>query len=210
MALVTEGHRFFEGEVQGLLDSLYGAALRLTRNHADAEDLVAEAVARAWAGFESLHDRGCFRAWIFRILTNVFISEHRRAKAVSLEAAVEDPEQASDEAEFSLFDKLHRPFLLWWSNPEQEFLDQILRADIERALDTLPEAFRVVVVLGELQGFSYREIADMLDVPIGTVRSRLARGRAMLQKLLWAQAQEAGLRRVRTAKGPDQGAPERL
>ena len=129
---------------------------------------------------------------------------------MSLEIPAEDPEESGDEPEFSLFEKLHQPFLLWWSNPEQEFLDQVLRADIERALDALPEVFRVVVVLAELEGFTYREIADMLNVPIGTVRSRLARGRAMLQKLLWAQAQEAGLRAVRTEEEPDHAAPKHL
>jgi RNA polymerase sigma-70 factor, ECF subfamily len=88
---------------------------------------------------------------------------------------------------------LHQPFLLWWSDPEQAFLDRLLREDLARAIDALPESFRMVVVLAELRGCSYRTIAELLDIPIGTVRSRLARGRALLQKQLWTQAQDAGL-----------------
>jgi RNA polymerase sigma-70 factor (ECF subfamily) len=89
---------------------------------------------------------------------------------------------------------MHQPFLLWFSNPEQEFLDRLLREDLERALATLPEHHRVVVILADLEEFNYREIADTLGVPLGTVRSRLARARGTLQKLLWEQAQARGLR----------------
>lgn len=175
----------FESEVVGTLDRLYGAALRLAKNHADAEDLVAEAVAKAWASRESLEDPARFEGWLFRILTNTFIGECRRRGTVSLD------EPASEGEEFSLFERLHQPFLLWWSNPEQEFLRKVLREDLTNALDALPEVFRVVVVLSELEGFSYQEIVDMLDIPIGTVRSRLARGRSLLQRAVW-QHSDAG------------------
>ena len=190
----ADDHAFFENQVTALLGGLYGAALRLVKNRADAEDLVAECVAKAWAHFGALHDRSCFRAWIFRILTNTFFSECRRTRTVSLEEMTEQDEDGDTTPEaFSLFEQLHQPFLLWWSNPEQEFLNKLLRADLERVLDALPEAFRVVVILSDLEGFSYQEIAGMLDVPIGTVRSRLARGRALLQKMLWEQARDHGL-----------------
>jgi RNA polymerase sigma-70 factor, ECF subfamily len=175
----------FEAEVTGTLDRLYGAALRMAKNPADAEDLVAEAVAKAWTSRESLDDPARFQGWIFRILTNTFIGECRKKGTVSLD------EPAADSEDFSLFDRLHQPFLLWWGNPEEEFLRKVLREDLTRALDALPEVFRVVVVLSELEGFSYQEIADMLDVPIGTVRSRLARGRSLLQQAVW-QHSEAG------------------
>lgn len=188
----ADDRAFFESQVTALLGGLYGAALRLVKNRADAEDLVAECVAKAWAHFGALYDRGCFRAWIFRILTNTFFSECRRTRTVSLEEMTEHDGDTALEA-FSLFEQLHQPFLLWWSNPEQEFLNKLLRADLERVLDALPEAFRVVVILNDLEGFSYQEIAGMLDVPIGTVRSRLARGRALLQKMLWEQARDHGL-----------------
>jgi RNA polymerase sigma-70 factor (ECF subfamily) len=96
--------------------------------------------------------------------------------------------------EFSLFERLHQPFLLWWGTPEQDFLDRLLREDLIRAIEALPERFRIVVVLADVQGLSYLEIAGSLEVPIGTVRSRLARGRALLQKALWDHACDAGLR----------------
>lgn len=183
---------FFEREIAQLLDSLYGAALRLCRNRADAEDLVAEVAAKAWGALGELKDRKSFRGWIFRILANTYCSvcRHRRA---SPETPLELDEEGEGEDSFCIFERLHQPFLLWWGNPEQEFLNKLLRRDLERAIDALPEAFRVVVVLAELEGFTYAEIASMLEVPVGTVRSRLSRGRACLQKALWEQALAAGL-----------------
>lgn len=182
---------WFEREFAQLLDSLYGAALRLTRNRADAEDLVAETAAKAWSAFPHLHDRGRFRAWVFRILTNTFYSDCRHRRATPEDPA--DMRGGDGDAMFSVFERLHQPFLLWWGNPEQEFLNALLRRDLEQAVDALSEEYRVVVVLAELEGFTYPEIAAMLDVPIGTVRSRLARGRSQLQRALWRQAAASGL-----------------
>jgi len=185
---------WFEVQVIGLLDELLGAALRLAKNRHDAEDLVAEAVTRAWANRWSLKDAERFRPWLFRILTNVFLSECRkRAARPTADAAVDDIGET--DVSFSLFEELHQPFLLWWSNPEKEFLNKLLREDLERAVDALPETFRTVVVLAELEGLAYGEIAGILGVPVGTVRSRLARARGQLQKALWVHAQEAGLTR---------------
>jgi RNA polymerase sigma-70 factor (ECF subfamily) len=96
--------------------------------------------------------------------------------------------------EFSLFEHLHQPILLWWGNPEQDFLNRLLRDDLVRAIDGLPDPYRTVVVLVDVREMPYREVATALNVPIGTVRSRLARGRSMLQKALWENAREAGLR----------------
>lgn len=118
----------------------------------------------------------------------MFLSERR-----ALRSRPETEPLPSDDESFSIFERLHQPFLLWWGNPEQEFLNALLRGDLEHALQALPEGFRVVVVLAEIQGFSYQEIADTLEIPIGTVRSRLARGRSLLQRALWEHAQEAGL-----------------
>jgi RNA polymerase sigma-70 factor (ECF subfamily) len=188
-----DNREWFEREVVSVLPDLYGTALRLAMNAADAEDLVAESIAKAWTGLASLHDRSCFRGWLFRILSNTFVSDCR-ARAVrpvldSLEAREAEGEQ------FSLFERLHQPFLLWWGSTEQEFLDRLLREDLEKAVDALPEPYRVVVVMADVQGLSYQEIADALGVPIGTVRSRLARGRALLQRALWEHAIDAGLAR---------------
>jgi RNA polymerase sigma-70 factor (ECF subfamily) len=180
---------WFAQAVTDALPGLFGAALRLTRNRANADDLVADAVARAWTRLDSLTDRAKVRGWLFRILMNGFLSdrrtEARRGAHESLDAATEE--------RFSLFEQLHAPILLWWGNPEQQFLDKLLREDLARAVDALPEQFRVVLVLADMQGHAYQEIADMLDVPIGTIRSRLARARAQLQKALWMHARDAGL-----------------
>jgi RNA polymerase sigma-70 factor (ECF subfamily) len=180
---------FFEKQVVGCLDQLYAAALRLEKNREDAEDLVMEAITKAWGNRQSLKQRANFRAWLLRILTNAFLS-HCRKRSLR---PVTEPWSDEAERQFSLFEQLHQPFLLWWSNPEREFVNKLLRRDIEQAVDSLPEAFRVVVVLSEMQGLSYQEIANILKVPIGTVRSRLSRGRSLLQKALWEHGQEAGL-----------------
>jgi RNA polymerase sigma-70 factor (ECF subfamily) len=179
----------FEKQVVGCLDQLYAVALRLEKNREDAEDLVMEAITKAWGSRQSLKHRENFRAWLFRILTNSFLS-HYRKRALR---PVTEPWSDDTERQFSLFEELHQPFLLWWSNPEREFVNKLLRKDIERAVDSLPEVFRVVVVLSEMEGLSYQEIAQILKVPIGTVRSRLSRGRSLLQKALWEHGREAGL-----------------
>lgn len=187
---------WFEGEVTRLMDRLYGTALRLARHPQDAEDLVAEAVAAAWKKRSELRDRNRFEGWLFRILNNTFVSQLRRRRSrqdreVDIESAGNGGQDGDD---FSLFAQLHQPFLLWWGTPEEEFVSNLLLEDIQRALDGLPDAFRVVVVLVEVQGYTYDEVSQLLEVPVGTVRSRLSRGRSLLQKALWQQARAAGIR----------------
>lgn len=182
---------WFSEAVAEILPELFGTARRLTRNTADAEDLVAEAVARAWRGSDALADRSAFRRWMHRILANTYTSWWRAAEARPVVESLMD-ETSTDES-FSLFERLHQPFLLWFSTPEQVFLNELLREDLERAIDQLPEPFRIAVVLSDVQGLSYQEIADALHVPIGTVRSRLARGRVTLQRALWQHGIDAGL-----------------
>lgn len=185
--------KLFETQILGLLGSLQGVARRLTCNEADAEDLVAETLVRAWRALDTLESEAAFRAWIFRILNNTFVSELRKAGARPRLESMDCDDASDEEPEFSIFEQMHQPFLLWFSNPEQEFLDMVLREDLERALGTLPEHYRVVVVLADLEDFNYWEIGETLEIPIGTVRSRLARARGALQKILWRQAQERGL-----------------
>jgi RNA polymerase sigma-70 factor (ECF subfamily) len=181
----------FEGELTGILDRLYAAALRMTKNRADAEDLVSEAVTRALKNRDSLRDPASFRGWMFRILTNTFISNCRKSRNYQ-EVSPGDKDTGSEE-DFWLFDRLHQPLLLFWgANPEQEFLNNVLREDLARALDRLSEDYRIVVLLSDVEGFSYPEIAAILDIPVGTVRSRLARARSRLQKSLWQQAIDTG------------------
>lgn len=179
---------WFEKAVLAVLPELVGTARRLARNREDAEDLAAEAITRAWLHRESLRERQRFAGWILRILTNLFISR-RRSDALRHEETGLD-----EETEFSLFERLHQPFLLWWGTPEQDFLNRLLREDLVRAIEALPEPYRIVVVMADVQGLPYGEIACALEIPVGTVRSRLARGRALLQKALWEHACDAGLR----------------
>jgi RNA polymerase sigma factor (sigma-70 family) len=199
----------FEREVLSLLPKLLGVARRLTRNDADAEDLVAETVTRAWRGLQDLESDSALRGWLFRILNNTFVSEWRRAQARPRLETI-DCEEEDDSEQFSLFEQMHQPFLLWFSHPEQAFLDKLLREDIERALEALSEQHRLVVVLADVEELGYGEIAQALGVPIGTVRSRLARARAALQKRLWHQAQDCGLRGeavTRAAAAGERGHP---
>jgi len=182
----------FETQVMTILGRLHGVAVRLTRNDADAEDLVADTIARAWRARESLMAPNAFPAWIFRILNNTFISDRRRASVRGQTEPIEDAE-LDDSEPFSIFERLHQPFLLWFSNPEQEFLDKLLRDDVDRALAALPEHYRVVVIMADMEDLKYAEIAETLKIPIGTVRSRLARARATLQETLWTVAQERGI-----------------
>lgn len=191
----SDRRRFFEREIERLTDRLYGTALRLTRDPDDAEDVVAEAIGKAWARLDQLRDMQHLEGWLFQILNNTFISVWRRRQTrQALEAEIESAgTDESGAVDFSLFQKLHQPFLLWWSTPEDQFLNDLLQEDLQTALDSLPDSFRVVMVLVEVQGYTYDEAAKLLDIPLGTVRSRLSRARALLQKALWEQARDAGL-----------------
>jgi RNA polymerase sigma-70 factor (ECF subfamily) len=188
---------WFEEAVLGMLPQLLGTARRLAKNREDAEDLAAEAITKAWLHRATLRERGRFGAWILRILTNLFLSQRRA------EASHPSETSLGEEDEFSLFDRLHQPFLLWWGASEQEFLDRLLREDLIRAIDSLSEPFRIVVVLVDVQGCSYAEVAEALVVPVGTIRSRLARGRALLQRALWEHACDAGLRSAAPERRPE-------
>lgn len=182
---------WFEEQVVNLLPDLLGGALSMAENEADAEDLLAQAVARAWERREDLREPARFRGWLFCIMRNCFLSRRRARQSRPPEVPL--PEDSGDPS-FSLFDRLHQPFLLWWGNPEQEFLNDLLKEDLQHAVDRLPEEFRTVVVLADVQGFRYAEIAQALEIPVGTVRSRLSRARARLQEELWIHAVDRGLR----------------
>jgi len=184
----------FEKAVMEILGRLHGVARRLTGNDADAEDLVADTVAKAWRSLDTLANEDAFRSWVFRILNNTFISDRRKVSARPRLESIEQEDGNEDGVEFSIFEQMHQPFLLWFSTPEQEFVDKLLREDLDRALRALPDHHRVVVILSDLEEFTYSEISETLGVPVGTVRSRLARARGALQKVLWEQAQEYGLK----------------
>lgn len=181
----------FEQQVIHLMDRLYGTALRLARNPDDAEDVMAEAISNAWNKLDQLHDPAHMEGWLFRILHHTFISHWRRRQCRQNREVELEPE--SDDHRFSLFEKLHQPFLLWWGTPEKEFINTLLQEDIQRAIDDLPDAYRVVTVLVEVEGYSYEEAARLLGLPLGTIRSRLCRARGLLQQSLWQQGRDAGL-----------------
>jgi len=157
-AAQTDLRRFCEMEISGLLDGLFATALRLTRQRSDAEDLVADTVVKALDSLHTLRDPACFRGWLFRILHNTFVSGCR-APAARREDCSSALQRAGDEdaESFWLFDRLHQPFLLWWGNQEQAFVDQLLAEDLVKAIDALPEGYRMVVVLADVEGFPTRK-----------------------------------------------------
>lgn len=185
---------FFSRKVEDNMNSLYGLAYRLTNNNADAEDLVAEAVIKAWSKIESLKDKKQFRPWIFRILHNCFISDYRKKSVRPAEESYEEKASGPGNNEISDF-IIQQPdnFMHWWANPEIEFVNKLLGDKIMTAIDSLPEAFKVTVLLVNVEGLSYDEAAEVLRVPPGTIRSRMKRGRTLLQKSLWQQAKDEGL-----------------
>jgi RNA polymerase sigma-70 factor (ECF subfamily) len=176
----------FERDVLPLLPNLYAAALRMTRNPTDAEDLVQDTYLRAFRGFSGFKEGTNLKAWLYRILTNSFINTYRKKQRQP--QTVEGPD---DVDEWYLFDKLGgRNVEL---SAETEVLDKIPDEAVKGALESLPENFRLPVLLADVEGFSYKEIAEIMDTPIGTVMSRLHRGRKALQKALWDTAKERGL-----------------
>lgn len=175
----------FERDVVPLLPNLYSAGLRLTRNPSDAEDLVQETYLRAYRGFARFEEGTNLRAWMYRILTNTFINSYRKKQREPV--TVQD-----DEIEdWYLFDRLGASGVE--ASAESEVLDRLPDEEVQRALEALPEGFRMAVLLADVEGFSYKEVAAILGVPIGTVMSRLHRGRKALQKALWETVQERGL-----------------
>ena len=200
----AEQRQWFEARLEPLMDRLYGSALRLTRHPDDAEDIVAEAVGQAWRRLDTLRDQNRFEAWLFHILTNVFISEWRRRRSHPQDTTETPDTDSLEAAQFTLFQQLHQPFLLWWGSLEEQFFNSVLQEELEAALDALPDPFRLVIVLVEVQGYTYEEVSRLLGIPLGTVRSRLSRARGLLQRTLWQQARDAGV----TSSPPGEGDQE--
>ena len=176
------------------MQSLYALALRLTRNSADAEDLVADTVTKAWSVIDSLNDRDRFRPWVFRILHNSFISDYRKKSVRPKETSYDELADGEDKEQIAnLLLQQPNEFLNWWANPEHELTNTLLGKDLMSAIENLPETFRVTVLLINVEGLSYDETAEVLNVSPGTVRSRMNRGRTLLQKSLWQHAKDAQL-----------------
>jgi RNA polymerase sigma-70 factor (ECF subfamily) len=167
------------------MSALYSAALRMTRNPSDAEDLVQETYLRAYRGFGGFQEGTNLKAWLYKILTNTFINRYRRT---SKERSIVEDERDSVQDRLVSRDAADVA-----EDPERAFFDRLLSDDVLRAIDAIPVDFRLTVILADLQDFSYKEIADILDVPVGTVMSRLFRGRRLLQKQLAEYAAASGL-----------------
>jgi RNA polymerase sigma-70 factor (ECF subfamily) len=197
---------WFGRSVENHMDALYGVALRLTRNAADAEDLVAESVAKAWTAIDTLAERERFRPWMFRILRNTFISHWRKLAVRPATCNIEAHGGGEDEDGIaSVLDDQPEEFLAWWANPERAAFNALLGEQILSAVNSLPEAYRMVVMLINVDGLSYDETAQVLGVPAGTVRSRMKRGRTLLQKALWELARDSELKVCRPERPATSG-----
>ena len=176
----------FEAEVLPFMDSLYSTAYRMSRNRQDAEDLLQETYLRAYKYYDKFQEGTNFKAWLFKILKNTFINRYRKRQRQPLK-------NSFDEIEGSFESKLlESPLTARGATPEEELMVDALDEDVQKALEALPEDYRTAVELADLQGLSYREIADQLGIPLGTVMSRLYRGRRQLEAVLLQYAREHG------------------
>lgn len=176
----------FATEAMQYAPQLYSAALRMTRNPSDAEDLVQETFLKGYRSYAGFEDGTNLRAWLFRILTNTFINTYRAKQRRPQETDLDDVEDLYMYKRIGALQSASR-------SAEDQMLDLFTDDEVKRSLEELPENFRLPVLLADVEGFSYKEIAEMLDIPIGTVMSRLHRGRKAMQKRLFDYAQARGL-----------------
>jgi len=188
MSHQTEEHKKgwdFEAAAMPFVDALYNTAYRMTRNAEDAEDLVQEAYLKAYKYYDKFEEGTNFKAWLFKIMKNTFINNYRKKQQAPPQSDFADIEesfetQVSEDAGKKI------------KNPEEELLENVLDEDIQRSIDELPPDYRMVVLLADLENFSYKEIAEILEVPVGTVMSRLYRGRRLLEKVMLDYARDHG------------------
>jgi RNA polymerase sigma-70 factor (ECF subfamily) len=178
----------FAEQAMPLMDGLYGAALRMTRNPSDAEDLVQETYLKAYRAFHSFQEGTNLKAWLYRILTNTYINTYRAKKRRPDETDLEEVE------DLYLYRRLGGlEGATAGRSAEDELLDHLTDSEVKDALEALPEQFRMAVLLADVEGFAYKEIAEILDIPIGTVMSRLHRGRKAMQKQLYEYGKQRNL-----------------
>lgn len=182
-----ELRHLFEEQALGFMDQLYAAALRMTRNPADAGDLVQETYVKAYAAFASFEQGTNLKAWLYRILTNTFINSYRKNQREPYQGAIDELEDWQlGSAESLTQGRAAR-------SAEAEAIDHLPDSDVKAALQAIPEDFRLAVYLTDVEGFSYQEVADIMKTPVGTVMSRLHRGRRLLRGLLADYARERGI-----------------
>lgn len=178
----------FADDAMQYAKQLYAAAMRMTRNPADAEDLVQETYLKAYRAYDTFTAGTNLKAWLYRILTNTYINKYRKA------ARRPDEVELGDVEDLYMYRRLGSEESADAARTtEDRVLDGLVESDIKRAVESLPENFRIPVLLADLEGLSYQEIADILEIPIGTVMSRLHRGRKAMQKALWEFASKRGL-----------------
>ena len=178
----------FTNDAMQYAPQLFATALRMTRNRADAEDLVQETFLKGWRAFESYQEGTNLRAWLFRIMTNTFINKYNAQQRRPQESELDEVEELFLFRRMGAFDqsKINQ-------SAEDQMLELFTDEEVKNAIEELPETFRIPVLLSDVEGFPYKEIAEMLEVPIGTVMSRLHRGRKAMQKMLYEYAKERGL-----------------
>ena len=178
----------FTSDAMQYAPQLFSTALRMTRNRIDAEDLVQETYIKGWRSFHTFQEGTNLRAWLFRIMTNTYINKYNAQKRKGTEVELDDVEELFLYKRLGSIDQSQLS-----SSAEDQMLELFTDEEVKNALESLPEDFRIPVLLSDVDGFSYKEIAEMLEIPIGTVMSRLHRGRKAMQKMLYEYARDKGL-----------------
>jgi len=185
------------------ISALNRFAYSLCQNATETEDLVSETILKAFEKFDTLRDEGKLKSWLFKILRNQFISVYRRNKRVIALNDIQTVDNHSEES-FSLYEAISKSDFVNETDAEKKFISKVTQDQIQIAINELPGEFRITLTLCDVEDFSYAEISQILKIPIGTVRSRIARARTILQKKLWVQARELGISSSKPGKSKDE------